>query len=140
MYGKYPNFRTDVAVNANGTTINTRAYFEVGGDKTYTCSDYGGTWSCSDNTAYEAYSSPATQASDPDFTFEADGTMVVAGENGTCFKGQRVSKPEQTFKFCYTTDGILVYSVSNSGQGYTNEMTATSVVRGIDNSVFTLPA
>lgn len=139
MYGKYPQFRTDSIMTASGMTIESRSYYSVGGGEITVCSNFNGSWNCQTSEADDSTQAGA-QASDPDIAFESDGTKMVAGETGTCFKGHRISEPEQTFNLCYTNDGILLYTFYDSGEGAKSELTATTVVRGIDNSVFTLPA
>lgn len=140
MYVKSPKFRNDSKVESSGFSIETRSFYELNGTSITSCSNFQGSWNCQTTQMSESNQPAGSEASNPDLTFEADGTKTVAGETGTCFKGHSKSHPEQMFNLCYTNDGILVYYFVNSGQGATSEMTLKSVTRGIEDAVFVKPA
>ena len=65
-----------------------------------------------------------------------DTPRTVAGTLATCFK---VTETDYTYKYCFSTDAVPLFTEIVNSQG-TTTLTATEYSKTVDDSVFTVPA
>lgn len=141
MYFKAPSMRTDITMQANGNLVTTQAFFKDG--KMYTCTNAVGSFMCLESTATISASASGNfvgevESNQANYNITADGSMSIAQTTATCFKAIG-KEQEATTRFCYTADGVPVYTKSEF-EGSVTELKATSYSTTVTESDFTLPA
>ncbi|MDO8647766.1 MAG: hypothetical protein Q7R70_05140 [Candidatus Diapherotrites archaeon] len=137
QYMLYPKQRTDMTVE--GKEIRTLINLSSG--------EY---ISCFNNSGWACMKLPNPQAGRTDTAFEAsknqsdfdtsfDGTMTVAGRTGNCYKISKKTGIILKSRICATTDGILLYTMTETEQGSSTTQ-ATSISTDVSESDFTPPA
>jgi uncharacterized protein YcfL len=126
-------FRTDMSLQG----MESRTYMV---DDVYSsCTKVMDKWNCFKiDVPKQDESDKAIQSNPTDYTIVADGTMNVAGTTAKCFKVTGL-KIEGTFRYCYSNEGVLLYTKMQTAQA-TTEMTAKSYTTSVSDSEFVLPA
>jgi len=130
----FGKFRMDLT--AQGT--ETRFYSPEG----VTCINQAGQWACfnlpqQQTPPSEQVAGIVEAPADYDTTY--DGTMTVAGTTGQCFLIVKKSDPSVKTRACFSGEGALLYSKTDTPQG-SSTITATSFSTSISESDFTPPA
>jgi hypothetical protein len=114
--------------------------------KSYSCTNMGQGFTCYESADAEDGSAPTGNdvASDTDnYNILPLPDRTIAGIAAKCFnmkiKSGSATGMMDNVDYCFSSDGIILYTGSSVSGGQT-AMTATSVERGISDSVFTLPA
>lgn len=137
QYKKGDKVRMDTNMNISGMGTISSEIFMLG-NKTDTCSNYGQGFTCMESSAPNENQLPTVSTPPSTDTVELLAPTVVAGIPATCFRVTSPAEggsPASSADYCVSSDGILLSMTSSA-----ITMTATAVERGVDDSVFTLPA
>lgn len=122
------------------TTQGTEARTYILGDTIHVCTQLNGNWMCFENeqsNVSAAGISDEVRENPEQFSPMMLPARTIAGTTASCY---RLSMPESTTDYCFTADGVLLYSKTEDMAGqYMSEVTATSFSTSVADAVFEVP-
>jgi hypothetical protein len=140
QYKKGDNIRMDTNMETQMGAISSETF--ILDNNTYICSKYGSqNFTCMKSSSDGSQQVPSASTLNESASTEnvqLIAPTVIAGIPATCFRvisAATADYPSSSADYCVSSDGIMLSMTSSA-----ITMTATNVERGVDDSVFTLPA